>query len=342
MNLLTKENIRKLPKSKRVIAKSLSKVLGDCDSVTGAEFNFWCPFCEREQGHLHINFIKNKALCHKCGYGAKNLLKIFLDLGIEEPELYTSTPVGDLRSVLTELWDKKDSEDRGVEKMELPAGYKVLKTQGKEIFNKIFLGYLREFRGMSDDEINSVPMGYTMTGRFRGRLIFPCYMHGKMVYFTSRAVLTGEPKSLHPGGTERRYVLYGLDWLLDTDHLFLVEGVMDTMAFRNRSLALLGHFVSNEQARILRGINPKEITICFDPDVPRDRVRYACKLLSRQVESTVSFMELDHGDPYDLRNVIDRYIRRRIIYNKHHSIRNAIEEAFENGIRKRKEMRSKI
>ena len=211
MDNVIRHNIQKLPKDKRYLAKSITQVLGDCDSVTGNEFNFWCPFCEVEHGHLHINFLKGKAICHKCGYGAHNIVKIFLDLGIEEPELYTNVPVGSLGKVLNELWNKNNSTDEGIKRMELPLGYTVLKTQGKGLFNSIFLGYLQNFRGMSEEEINSVPIGYTMEGEFKGRLIFPVYMYGKMVYFSSRSVLTGEPKSWNPPGTMRRYVLYGLD-----------------------------------------------------------------------------------------------------------------------------------
>lgn len=327
--------MKNYPKSARISSKSalsaLKRVLGDF-TRTGGEYNFECPFCESSGnsviGHLHVSLKKGKALCHKCGYGAGVLIKLFYDLGIDDPDLFVAIPTK-IKTFLNDVFYKDDSSD-SVEPVELPKGYTALSINSKDIVDKLFLTYLKRYRGVTDKEMSLIPMGYTVSGQYSGRLIFPVYMHGKFVYFTSRSVIAGKPKSLHPG-TSKKYVVYGLDWLVDTSHVFIVEGVFDTFAFPGRSLAVLGHFITPQQAEVLRRLDAREFTICFDSDVPIEVIRRTCRYLSTQTESTVSFIELEHGDPFDNRHTIDRYIRRRIVYNQGQAMRNKLEEVFENG-----------
>lgn len=325
-----------MPKKSRAMAEALFAVLGNCDEIKGNEYNFSCPFCEdgTSAGHLHVNFHKQKAICHRCGYGAGNLVKVFHDLNIDEPEVYVTAVTKDTKTFLDDLW-QKDAKEKQVEKVELPEGYTVLSVNSKCPVSKMFLGYLKYCRGMSDSEISSIPIGYTLDGEFSGRLIFPVYMYGKLVYFTSRAVLAGAPKSKHPK-IDRRYILYGLDWLVSSEHVFLVEGIFDTMAFRNQSLAVFSHYIRDEQAEILRRLNPKEVTVCFDSDVSLSLIYQICKRLSQQLESTISFIELEDGDPYDYRHRIDYYISRRIVYDTHRALRNHLHNALEDSATKRK------
>ena len=324
-----------MPKKSRVKAEMLFSVLGACDGVKGNEFNFICPFCDADNsaGHLHVNFNKSKAVCHRCGYGAGNLVKVFQDLNIEEPEVYVTAITRDTKTFLDDIW-QKDIDEKGAEKVELPKGYTVLSVNSTCPISKIFLGYLRYVRRMTDSEISSIPIGYTLQGEFSGRLIFPVYMHGKLVYYTSRAVISGAPKARHPK-IDRRSVLYGIDWLLSTDHIYLVEGIFDTMAYRNSSLALFSHHIRAEQAGILRKLNPKEVTVSFDSDVTKDHIYKTCKYLSQQLESTISFMEFEDGDPFDYRHRIDYYISRRIVYDKQRDIRNRLQNAFEKSAQRR-------
>jgi len=300
-------------------------VVGDWDSISGDDYDFWCPFCKSKNlGHLHINFIKKKALCHKCGYAAGNLIKLFQDLKIEDVELYTGC-VGNAVDFIKGFWDK--NKNKKIERMDLPEEYQVLRVGATDVISKMYIGYLR-YRGMTDSEIKSIPMGYCNSGKYDGRLVFPTYMYGKLVYFTTRAAWAGSPKSLHPDCSYKRKILYGIDWLLDNDHIFLVEGVFDTLAFRNKSLAVFGHFVTPEQAKVLRKLNPKEITVCFDTDVENDVIMRICKFLSQNTEATISFMDLDEGDPFDNRHTIQRFIDRRIVYNQRQSLHNKLQEVF--------------
>ena len=322
-----------MPKKSQAIAEALFAVIGGCDSVTGNEFNFRCPFCEdTDVGHLHVNFHKRKAICHRCGYGASNLVKVLQDLNIESPEVYITAVTRDTKTFLYELW-QDDIDKKRLGTVELPHGYTVLSVNSTCPVSKIFLGYLKYFRRMTDSEISSIPIGYTLEGEFSGRLIFPVYMHGKLVYFTTRAVLAGSPKVVHPK-VDRRHVLYGIDWLLSTDHLFIVEGIFDTLAFRNKSVAVFSHYIREEQAAILRKLNPKEVTVCFDSDVTLPVIYKTCKYLSQQLESTISFMELEDGDPFDYRHRIDAYISRRVVYDTHRAFKNKLHNALEKSAKK--------
>ena len=306
----------------------LSKVIGKYDSISGSDYDYWCPFCkDDDQGHLHVNFYKGKALCHRCGYAAGSLKKLLQDLRIDlsEVEEYVEK-IPAIGKFIKDLWKAEKKRKAGV--ITLPDEYNVLRVRAKDLMSKMYLGYLRRYRGLSIDEISSIPIGYCSEGRYAGRLVFPTYMFGKLVYFTTRAVLTGKPKSLHPENTDKNYILYGVDWLESTNHIFLVEGVFDTFAFRNKSLAVFGHSLSHEHVAILRKLRAKEITVCFDADVPVAQITRLCKFIAENTESTVSFMQLDTGDPFDNRHTIQRFIDRRIIYNQRQSLHNQLKELF--------------
>jgi len=345
MGNLNNENSKKLytiPSRKRRIAKKLTRVLGDF-TVTGKEFNYKCPFCVKSgkdvRGHIHVNYEKGKALCHKCGYGAGALIKVFYDLNIEDADLFRAS-TKNLKTFWDELFQPKNRITK-LQSIKLPESYKILRINATDIASKIFMGYMTRFRGVTTNELSTIPVGYSLEGRYAGRIIFPVYMHGKLVYFTARAVLSGEPKNLHPD-VERRSIVYGLDWLVSTDHIFVVEGVLDTFAFPNCSIAIFSHHLTPEQGVILRSLNCKEITICFDSDVEKRLIIKACQFLTQQTESTISFMELESGDPFDNRHTISRYIDRRIVYNTGQALRNKLVGALENGIKKKEKVRRKI
>lgn len=85
-------------------------------------------------------------------------------------------------------------------------------------------------------------------------------------------------------------------------------------------VALSGHSLSNEQIRILIGLNV-EIVFCLDNDIPIEEVRHLCNKFNniRKVSYVKDFMGIlgDKDSPADARNKDFQFLfENRIVYNR--------------------------
>lgn len=86
-------------------------------------------------------------------------------------------------------------------------------------------------------------------------------------------------------------------------------------------VAVSGHEISDEQARILIGLN-KEIIICFDKDIDINHVRHCCEKFYhiRKVSYMYDRWGIigDKDSPADARNQIYEFmVKYRTVYDDH-------------------------
>ena len=312
----------------RWVKKELIKLLGTY-TISGNDYNFNCPFCRR--GHLHINFKKDEkgvGLCHKCGFATRNLYYLIKVLGgdFELKDAGLRLNLRGLKKRLKQVITAQNIyNENNEEKIELPAEFELLTIPPEDAYAKFMLAYLIDWRGLMPADVIKLKIGFCKTGRFAGMLIFPVFMNNELVYYTSRRVLRKGQKSLHPSSTRKDYILYGIDQLA-SDHLFICEGVFDTLAFDGAGVAVFGNSLSIHQAHLLDSMNVKEITVALDSDVPQKRITQTCKLLASNTSSAVSFISFEEGDPFDHRHDIEFWISRRIVYNPTVHLRQQFKE----------------
>jgi hypothetical protein len=119
--------------------------------------------------------------------------------------------------------------------------------------------YVKE-RGITDDEIYAWKL--CQTDELPFRILFPW---PDWSYWAARAILANmEPKYRHPA-EKKSDKLYGY-WRIDPSKaVVIVEGPVDAVK-TNNSVAVFGHHISDEQAKMLNVFRKK--IVYFDPDVP--------------------------------------------------------------------------
>jgi len=281
-------------------------------SVEGKENHYECPFCA---GHrLHVNYEKGVACCHGCGYRAGKLTYLLKCLGLTIPSGllkvdYKGTVLKTVEDLLASKTYKK------TETIDLPEEYKPLRAGTHDSYERSMIHYLIS-RGVRKDIIEEEGIGYASKGRYAGCIIFPVYLFGKLVYFTTRVVFFKPIKSVNPKA-EKTLVLFNLQRVMKRTHsmVFIFEGPMDVLACRpDSSVGLLGKTISKEQCELLDRARTNEFVVCLDDDAHGDTSEVA-DVLRRYVSKPVSTLLLEDGDPAELRNEFSSLIPNRRRYN---------------------------
>jgi len=298
---------------KRKLRKLLDAALGKPKKV-GTEIDYHCPFCMKRGadhvGTLHVNLNKNAAICHTCWFGTRNVLNIVRDVlgytpaalalrrGVveEAPKVDSSKYV---KEVIKRLQGGEDEEKPKI--IGLPKEFVRLTLPPASPADHLFYNYLR-YRGVTDNEIDDYGLGYCAGGRYGGFLVFPFYMHGMPVYFTTRAVLGPPMKSLNPKAG-RRFFLFNYDRAIQYPHIVITEGPLDAIAAGPNAVALTGKSISDAQIRLLDRTTVERITILLDADAERDALKMQ-DLLNTRLDTEVDVVLLPSGDPAENRERI--------------------------------------
>ena len=246
-----------------------------------------CPDCGG-RGKLELTRDHRLWYCHKCGEGGKTRSdphdrKKWIVAGREQERTYTS------------------EEFSPIEKTDDPR-YR----------------YLSEKRGLTPNMIHDLR---PHSGGQWYIVYFPVYAldnDNSPVYFVGRSLFNDEPKYRNPplsqfplGGKSKN--LWGLHRLYKrTQSLVLCEGVFDAVWSRNR-VALMGRVISEHQVKIIRRIEPQEITVFLDGDAGKDSMLIA-KILANRVSVPIWVVDTPRGkDPDDLgKGFVVNDHRRRI------------------------------
>ncbi len=77
------------------------------------------------------------------------------------------------------------------------------------------------------------------------------------------------PKYMFSKGFSKSQTLFGINQIIDTDRLFIVEGALDCMWLHQHgysSVAILGASVSKKQLDLISSLNPGEVVLSLDND----------------------------------------------------------------------------
>lgn len=290
-----------------------------------AEANYRCPFCEDRGadhiGTLHVNVYKDKSLCHTCSYTASKTAYIFRDLlgyfpklpDIEDEQYAKLTRKNGrkfTKEVRSLLWPQNAPKPMAA----LPTAFERLLLPVSDTASRVFHRYLAR-RGVTDEQIERHGIGFCTSGRYRGRVVFPCYEDGVPIYFTTRHVLSAEEqsKSLHPK-VERRAVLWGIDHAKEHTHIVVVEGVFDALSVGDHAIAVLSSYPHEDQIAKLEELvlsgAVEEITVMFDADSHYKTRDFAARLVDA-LPVKVNVCLLKRGDPNDNRERIHKLLAKR-------------------------------
>lgn len=290
----------------------------------GPETEYPCPFCEKAgydpPSHLHVNYRKNKALCHRCEWKTRDLKFLVLALLGKIPKsisrLTSDQDVEDVVNAI--LFPTADTTEVPREQpVHLPEEFIPLTGNPKDRHGKVILEYLQK-RGVPFDRLVEVGAGYCAEGAFCGYAVFPVHVRGELITFTSRRVTGLGSKQKHAWASDASLALFNYDNVIESRRVFVGEGPFDAFAFQKRldvgdgGVATLGTKLHMRQARLLSYLPCEEIVVCYDADAP-DKARKAATMIQRVTGKTTSlvFPERD-PDEYTLDD-LERLIEGRTI-----------------------------
>jgi hypothetical protein len=265
------------------------------------QFKIKCPYCPSDKYNkkMYIHLQKQTCFCQRCKRNVT--LKILLEqqLGVEVVKLYADllkeaniAQSITLRTQLLERWYGEDIKYK-YSNLCLPKEFISLREDQRSIYAKDALTYLHG-RGVDLNTIIALNIGFCAYGRYKDRIIFPCYEGGKVVYFTNRLyrwsnkLLTEkEEKMIFKNGITKTLnqekedkegnvyigkseVLYNIDRACTNDYCVIVEGVFDSLKVGEKSIAILGSYVSKIQALKILKCRFKKIYLMLDEDVKFD------------------------------------------------------------------------
>lgn len=189
---------------------------------------------------------KGTAHCFNCGYisahGLNEILgeAVSIGIGIDDPVKDTSEPT-------------------------LPADFELLRFKRDEWTVRAFK-YL-QYRGMSNEEIQSYRVGISLIGAARGRVVFPLYESEKLIGWTARSLFPDtEPKWLHSPNLRTPY------WASKTGRKVVVinEGVFDAIStarvIKDQAdvMAILGVALSEQKKATIKQY--EQVVLFLDDD----------------------------------------------------------------------------
>jgi DNA primase len=224
------------------------------------EIYLCCPFCTDERFRLGVNVRTGYAQCFNdgCGFKAKHEYAF--------QKLQEALDTGEIEAKQERIKRKK----RKMETLELPEGFAELlnpNVAGTYWLHKA-LTYVRK-RGVTKDQIKEKHIGYTCTGTFAYRVIFPVYLSGVLVGIVGRD-FTGKFDPVYKNSIGAKCI-YNLPEKKHSTAV-LSEAVFTSLAIERvskklgiDSLGLLGHSIKPDQVDLLH--HYKRIIIWLDPDV---------------------------------------------------------------------------
>jgi hypothetical protein len=259
---------------------------------SSGQIAFDCPACAEAKGlsqgdgkgNLEVNYKRGVFKCWSC-----------------EEENHMHGPIGTLifrygtkdqlhnyNQIKPDFGYKSDDDVDTILQVELklPDGYKRLTDtvngyRGKDEAMR----YLKN-RGITNRMIDYYDIGFTMEGKFFGRIIIPSYdANGTLNYFIARSFIkTVFPKYKNPDA-EKQLIIFNEHKVNKDCTIYLVEGAFDHMPVPN-SIPLLGKIISDVLMEFLYTCNA-DIVIMLDADARKDAINHYWKLNVGNLEGRI-------------------------------------------------------
>jgi|HubBroStandDraft_5_1064220.scaffolds.fasta_scaffold05868_4 DNA primase len=277
------------------------------------EIYICCPFCtDRNETpdsrfRFGVNYVTGQAHCFNCG-------KKFRDFEYLKKALTEKLDTGEWQ--LSQEAIRKRALQTPV--VRLPSDFIALsEVKRKTHWDRVALNYLYK-RGITDEQIESKHIGYSMVGDFRYRIVIPVYYNGKLEGLVARAFVEGlEPKYRNSLGNK---TLFNVPRESTNSGIILSEGAFDAYAIERAlaskynfdSCAVLGHTLTERQLNIVKRYD--RIILWTDPDVAgiEGLITMGQQLNSigkERVEAVVPRLESNDREPSELTG---REIRGRL------------------------------
>lgn len=285
------------------------------------EPTYACPFCATRgfadnPGRIHVNYVKNKALCHRCGFATRSVESIIFKISGKLPKLLLRRTYGnDVYRAVTSILKGEDKKEEAEERCVLPPEYLPLTFPPRGIMAKKCVEYLKA-RGLSQQTIEECQTGYAIQGRFRGRAIFPIFVGESLRFFTARSFMAlPGPKILH-SEVARGCIVFNFNRAARARRIFINEGVFDALSWPRDlgvGIATMGHKLAEDQARLLLSMKKvKEFVVCYDADAYPSTVEAAHLLHGLAADHIkVTLIKLKRGDPNSERDHLRDYFEKR-------------------------------
>lgn len=224
------------------------------------EIYICCPFCTDRRFRFGLNTQLGHGHCFNCDRKFRGTAIIALQQHLRLGRWLQPTPVNMLKRPESEV-------------VRLPEGFEKLGGGGNDHWTRRAYRYLRR-RGVSRSQMVRFKIGFTETGRYSYRVVFPIYYRGRLEGFVTRAILPDvDPKYKNSVGDK---AIWGLPRKRSerSETAVLLEGVLDaaacdrvsrTSGSRNfDALGILGHTLTGRQLDMLRGY--RKFILWPDPD----------------------------------------------------------------------------
>lgn len=236
----------------------------------GGELTLCCPFCidrgesQDTRFRLGVNQRTGAAHCYNCGWASKS----------EGPK-WILIKLGH-RSELEQIGYHLDPapEEKPPEPVVLPDGFELLHACDRsDYWARRAYRYIRK-RGVSKKQLRQKLIGYTMTGRFAYRIVFPVLDKGNLVMVVARD-FTGQAKAkyLNSVGDKYLYNIQPADRNRESGRsVILSEGILKALKLERltpiASASVLGHNLTDIQLNQLKEAKYRTVILWPDPDRP--------------------------------------------------------------------------
>ena len=291
----------------------------------GANFTGCCPFHGEKTPSFSVNSQKNIWHCFGCGEGG-NVYTFLMKIN-SWPFIEAVESVAERVGVTLpkDSSYQQDKDKYGHLYTQLDSEYQTYEQALRAKVGAVAQKYLTE-RGITPEISEAFHIGYAVSGRFGGRLMFPIFD------IRSRCVGLGG-RILDPEAKIAKYInsaespiyikgnhLYGLNVaksaIQKQDQVIVVEGYMDAITchqfgFAN-TVAVLGTALTENQARLLSRFT-KNIVLAFDSDSAGQKATLRSLEILASLELNLSVLDLPGKDPDEvLRKVGDDKFREAL------------------------------
>lgn len=272
-----------------------------------------CPFCpgkgkgEDSKYHLYVNTTKGRFICFRCDErGTLNRLRNIARFALPT----ASSPAFDkLREKINSIGHIETPTEFDLDLISKPISPEVTPIAWNYMKVRGFTPEECDKYGLRVGQAYEDPKEEKLVLRWKGRVIFPFYDKGEVVFLVGRSYTDREPKYINSMG-DKAQVVYGID-RIQGDKCMLCEGIISAIAAERSSgmcaVSVLGKTATDFQLSKLRS-KCKKIWVCLDGDVSRrERDKLNLQLLTFGF-NVYEILLPDETDPDDLKDDFPKYL----------------------------------